>query len=1024
MIPLRVTMKGWMRYRDEQTADFTGARLIAIVGDNGAGKSSIFDAMKYALYGSHRLGRTGTEELISQGGDLLSVTFEFEVNGQQYRVERTAGRRSGDGRRGLYFLDVDTREWQIVKGSERRELLDQQIAEIIRMSEEAFTSSFLLQQGEATRFLDAAPRERFGIISSLIGLSAYERLHARVGEIQRETKGALNFVTDQLKEYEGIDAARVAELQAARDAASCALDQARATADAASQRATAAAAFAVLSAEIAELDRAITDAEALIVRKDDIERDARMYERLAQTRGAVAQIRDDLAAAGRAAAEADRASAAANAIDIAAAEAGAKAAAAQATATEKAREEAAAARDAALEHAASAAAALATAEAIDAARRAIADCDERIAGYDAALSGADAAYAERDRLAAISDAMPHLRGLREAFEAREKAAKADPAAVVAAREAELSALEGQAPALAEAISIAEAQQAAAQHQRAAADAEVRTLADELAVRESAAKEATCSRCGQPIDKKRAAAEVADLKRRAATAAADAKAAASAVAAADKQVAAARKAEADARARIASAGLELSRARDAAQAAEATVALIATRRATACEAAPSDLAARIEAAASEGDVKALIAGFLDLPARLKAAREQADALALTAGRRTEAMRERDAAAATLADLAAGAGGSVDVARARADDREARAASDRLRNAAIAAAEAARTAARAATDASAALQQARDQRAAHEATSSTAKADAAGHRRAAEGRAGGLEDEHRALALSEPEVLLRSLDERASELAGAPALLAALQAASERRAVAAMQRAERAAAAAAIAEDHRVEPERARADHAAAEASAAAAAQALRAAEADALRAEERLNAAAGLKSRQDELAKRARHLTTLRRLLGREGLQGALVKEALVTITSHANAFLRRLTGGSLQLTLRRGERSDALELRAVDATCMTEAVDVHALSGSQKFRCAVAIASGIGQFVGAGGMRSIVIDEGFSSLDEQSQVQMVDELKQLAEHMDKVIVVSHLEPYKDPVNFPDQLRIEPSGDRSVIRRVA
>ena len=109
-------------------------------------------------------------------------------------------------------------------------------------------------------------------------------------------------------------------------------------------------------------------------------------------------------------------------------------------------------------------------------------------------------------------------------------------------------------------------------------------------------------------------------------------------------------------------------------------------------------------------------------------------------------------------------------------------------------------------------------------------------------------------------------------------------------------------------------------------------------------------------------------------------------------------------------------------MSAIDHTCMREPRSAKALSGSQKFRCAVAIASGIGQYAGAGGMRSIVIDEGFASLDQASQQHMVDELKELATHMEKVIVVSHLEAFTNRDNFPDQLLVEAAGTGSRITR--
>ena len=69
-------------------------------------------------------------------------------------------------------------------------------------------------------------------------------------------------------------------------------------------------------------------------------------------------------------------------------------------------------------------------------------------------------------------------------------------------------------------------------------------------------------------------------------------------------------------------------------------------------------------------------------------------------------------------------------------------------------------------------------------------------------------------------------------------------------------------------------------------------------------------------------------------------------------------------------------------------------------------------------------MRSIVIDEGFGSLDQAGQRQMVEELRQLATHMDKVIVVSHLDAFTNRDNFPDQIVVETCGNGSRIRAVA
>src|SRR5918992_820536 len=114
MIPIRVTMSGWMRYRDQTTADFAGARLLSICGENGSGKSSIFDAITFALFGHHRLGPQHVDELISDGGDQCAVELEFEQEGKRYRVRRTRGRRATQGSQGLWVWDTMADDWATI----------------------------------------------------------------------------------------------------------------------------------------------------------------------------------------------------------------------------------------------------------------------------------------------------------------------------------------------------------------------------------------------------------------------------------------------------------------------------------------------------------------------------------------------------------------------------------------------------------------------------------------------------------------------------------------------------------------------------------------------------------------------------------------------------------------------------------------------------------------------------------------------------------------------------------------------
>src|SRR5277367_4393183 len=95
MIPQCVRLRGFLCYKDEQAVDFSGSpSLWMLSGVNGSGKSSIFDAVTYALFGHHRGGSQSAVELINKESNTLSVEFDFTVDKQLYRIKRTVRRRT------------------------------------------------------------------------------------------------------------------------------------------------------------------------------------------------------------------------------------------------------------------------------------------------------------------------------------------------------------------------------------------------------------------------------------------------------------------------------------------------------------------------------------------------------------------------------------------------------------------------------------------------------------------------------------------------------------------------------------------------------------------------------------------------------------------------------------------------------------------------------------------------------------------------------------------------------------------
>ena len=93
MIPLRLKLSGFLSYRDPVEVDFSGFDLACISGQNGAGKSSLLDAMTWALFGQ---ARKRDESVINLQSAAAEVAFTFGYENNQYRVIRSLARGKTD----------------------------------------------------------------------------------------------------------------------------------------------------------------------------------------------------------------------------------------------------------------------------------------------------------------------------------------------------------------------------------------------------------------------------------------------------------------------------------------------------------------------------------------------------------------------------------------------------------------------------------------------------------------------------------------------------------------------------------------------------------------------------------------------------------------------------------------------------------------------------------------------------------------------------------------------------------------
>jgi DNA repair exonuclease SbcCD ATPase subunit len=162
------------------------------------------------------------------------------------------------------------------------------------------------------------------------------------------------------------------------------------------------------------------------------------------------------------------------------------------------------------------------------------------------------------------------------------------------------------------------------------------------------------------------------------------------------------------------------------------------------------------------------------------------------------------------------------------------------------------------------------------------------------------------------------------------------------------------------------------------------------------------------------------------LLGRNGLQRDLVREAEQQIVEFANETLQNLSGNDLSLeqddeAAGRDDKVFALRVRrAGDA----QPIGVMFLSGSQKFRVAVSLAIAVGAFASgrARPLEAVIIDEGFGSLDRDGLRAMADELKRLqqTQSLKRIILVSHQDEFTDL--FPVGYRLAPGASGTTAAR--
>jgi exonuclease SbcC len=275
--PSRLAFENFGPYRARAEVDFSRLGPVFLVwGKTGSGKTSIFDAMTYALYGVAPGSRGGLERQLwshyAQPGEKPLVEFEFFLGGEEYRAVRQPPYKRRNRKGELADAPAEALLYRRESGEWR--LLANKITEVdaivearMGLSEDEFSKIILLPQGEFQRFLDMDSTERVSVLEKLFPVAIHDAVARLAKEESKVALAAVQSVDASLARMGGADAAEdesaeferlvrdVESLTASRAAALAELGRAeselalgRAAADRAARAAEASDRLAVLEA--------------------------------------------------------------------------------------------------------------------------------------------------------------------------------------------------------------------------------------------------------------------------------------------------------------------------------------------------------------------------------------------------------------------------------------------------------------------------------------------------------------------------------------------------------------------------------------------------------------------------------------------------------------------------------------------------------------------------------------------------------------------------------------------------------
>jgi len=182
-----IELVDFLSHSDTKLEFDSGATVF--VGENGAGKSSIIDAITFSLFGEHT--RKNNKGLIRRGANQGFAKIEFSANGKNYQAIRKIDSK---GTLTAQFTEnVDGKYSTIAEGERKQfgESMTKHVEEAFAMDFEKLQIASIVQQGELNSIIKAKPKEFKELLNAIIGIDKLDTALASMRTVQREFRSSI-----------------------------------------------------------------------------------------------------------------------------------------------------------------------------------------------------------------------------------------------------------------------------------------------------------------------------------------------------------------------------------------------------------------------------------------------------------------------------------------------------------------------------------------------------------------------------------------------------------------------------------------------------------------------------------------------------------------------------------------------------------------------------------------------------------------------------------------------------------------